>query len=312
MTSQNNRNDKLDLATAFLELLSAPSAVESVGVTGLEAKLRGLYDAAASTWQPIQLREQDFLVALASKVSGRTELLSALESIDCAEIFLACACARGDEAAIRLFEERYFSVIRPALVRMGASDATIDDVKQILRDKLFTCEPGSAAKILGYAGQGELQGLVRVSAVRWTLHEFRKQKREVPLPEDVEHMTTAAGPEMQVLKAQHRIAFKTAFENALGQLSSQERNVLRLRHVRGISAERIADMYGVHRATATRWVGKIYEKVFNKTRRALSKTLAVEPSELDDVLSLVESQLELSIQRLLQSEVTGVDSQTTE
>ena len=58
-------------------------------------------------------------------------------------------------------------------------------------------------------------------------------------------------------------------------------------------------MYGVHRATATRWLAQIRAQVLAETRRRLGEVLAVPARELDSVMDLVQSRLDVSLQRML-------------
>src|SRR5262245_61213893 len=53
------------------------------------------------------------------------------------EIFLACACALGDAAAIAELERRYFGAIPPALAKLSLGRDEIAEVEQLMRVRLF-------------------------------------------------------------------------------------------------------------------------------------------------------------------------------
>src|SRR5688500_1313655 len=97
--------------------------------------------------------------------AGRAQV-PAVDHLDAAELYLACACATGDTAAIATFERRYFSAIPAALSRLSLGPDEIAEIKQVLRVRLLVGEAGEPARVIGYAGHGQLGGLVRIAAIR--------------------------------------------------------------------------------------------------------------------------------------------------
>lgn len=231
------------------------------------------------------------------------------EALAADELYLAAACALGDRAALGEFEQRYFGVIPAALSRLSLSRDEIDEVTQQLRIRLFVAEPGEPARVLAYAGQGQLGGLVRVASVRAGLNLLRDRGRLASSGgsdegDDLEDIPIRAdNPELAKLKAQHRRAFKAAFEQAIASLEPRERSLLGLAIVKGLGIDRIGAIYGVHRATAARWVTSARANLTKSLHKILATQLGVAPSGVDDLLPLVESQLELSLERLLKSRV---------
>src|SRR5687767_7886006 len=100
-----------------------------------------------------------------------------------ADLALAQACAAGDAAALRRFDDE---ILRPAVQAVRTIDAApafVDEVRQRLRAKLLVGD-GTAdgvAQIRQYAGRGALRGWVGVAAVRTALMMKRsvQRKREV-------------------------------------------------------------------------------------------------------------------------------------
>src|SRR5262245_61695028 len=269
---------------------------QAVADAALEARLAALLQEARATWPEIDVSPLVFFRELASKVSAGGSFIDRLCAVDAKEVYIASACANGDQAAIAAFEQRYFRVIEPALARLGAPAALVGDVKQILREKLFV--GGDATSVLKYAGRGELEGLVRVSAVRWALHHMRTGDREVLSQTPLDVSAAEDDPELQLLKMRYRAEFKSAFEEAMKSLSSRQRNVMRLHVVADLSAERIGQMYRVHRVTAHRWLTQAREQLAEKTRQLLTRRLRIPESDFDSLNRLVESQLNISVQRI--------------
>lgn len=221
------------------------------------------------------------------------------------EIYLACACALRDPAAIALFEKRYFGVIAPALSRMTLTRDQIAEVEQQLRIRLLVAEGDQPPRLVGYAGEGQLGGLVRVAALRIGLNLLRDAGKLDHDDGGFEDLAVSGDtPEASQLKAQHRAAFKAAFEDAIGALESRDRSMLQLSIVKGASIDRIAAIYAVHRATAARWLQTARDNLTKIVHRRLGERLNLPADELGDLLPLVESKLELSLDRLLRSRVT--------
>lgn len=219
--------------------------------------------------------------------------------MDDAELALAAAVAAGDPAAIREFDTRYMVPVRSQLRAMNLNAADIADIEQSLRIKLLVGEDGAPARIVGYAGQGKLGGLVRVAAVREALTLLRRKQtttsedwlEELSSPDD--------DPELVQLKARHRVEFKAAFEEAVRRLSPREHTLLRLHLVRQHSIDHIGAVYGVHRATAARWIDAAKRSLRTETTRILAERFELRGPELERVVALIESRIELSIDRLL-------------
>jgi len=231
-----------------------------------------------------------------------TDGLDALDDEGVIELALACACARSDRRALAIVEERYMSVVAPALAHMRLDAGMVDDVAQAVRDKLLVAEAGGEIKLLRYAGRGTLHGLVKVTAVRTAISLLRKQSGVAAPVDDFERLAEPADdPELHFLKARYRQAFKAAFARAVGELDGRERNVLRLHHIGGMTLEQVARMYGVDRSTIVRLLQKVRGKLFTQTCAALREELAIEHTELDGVLELVRSRFEVSLGRLLET-----------
>jgi RNA polymerase sigma-70 factor (ECF subfamily) len=106
-------------------------------------------------------------------------------------------------------------------------------------------------------------------------------------------------PELDYLKARCQREFREAFVAALGTLTPEERNVLRLHHLDGLTLEETAAACHIGRATAARWLARARERIVTETHRLLQAELRLSGGEVESVLRLVESQLELSIHRYL-------------
>jgi RNA polymerase sigma-70 factor (ECF subfamily) len=267
----------------------------------MSASLDELLDAAAAAWPDVALDRAELAAAIEARLAGddpppRTPDLAI-------ELHLAIACARGDAAAIAHFDRRYLDVVAPALAHMKLPAATVEDVRAAVRDKLLLPDGPDGdrpPRILAYAGRGALRGLVHVSAARTAISILRREDRELPVAGD-DVAATLASPEhdaeLALIKEQYRAAFTAAFAEAARALDRRDRNLLRLHFLGGVTLEQLAAMYGVHRATVVRWLAAARDRVFDGTRRRMEATIGHD--ELDEVMDLIRSRLDVSVRRLL-------------
>jgi RNA polymerase sigma-70 factor (ECF subfamily) len=155
-------------------------------------------------------------------------------------------------------------------------------------------------KLAQYAGRAPLGAWLRVVAARLA-SRAAADEREQPADDRVLEQLAAAGagPELAYIKAAYRPALARAFVDALAALSLHERLLLRQQTIDGLGIDAIGRLHRVHRATAARWVARARDKLLAGTRGRLGEALGLPAGELDEVIGLVRSQLEVSLRRLL-------------
>ena len=185
---------------------------------------------------------------------------------------------------------------------VDASPPFVDELSQLLRDKLFIGSDESTAKILDYSGRGPLGGWLRVAAVR-TARNMKREANARPRTIDEEHArllaSPHANPELLYLKGHYGREFREAMEASLTALSAREQTILRLHYVEALSSGAIAKLYGVSGAAVRAWVGDIRATVLLETRKRLAATLRIANDELGDLMALVESRFDLTLSRVL-------------
>lgn len=225
------------------------------------------------------------------------------EADGAAELVLVAALRRGHSEAYKTFDQRYLAPLRSSLKGLRLSDAELDDVKQRTREKLLLPDASGALKVEAYAGQGRLGGLVKVVATREAISLRRRVAREVDLGEGAlaEPLAEQWDPGIDLLKGKTREAFMRAFEAAVQDLTNRERTLLRLHLLAGVTLEKLAEMYGVHRATVVRWLAGARESVLAGTRKRMASALQVSGPELESLMQAIRQSLDVSVERLLAS-----------
>lgn len=261
--------------------------------------LDAVWHAGASQWPAFQPSPEAFATHLARCVDPKAELAPQLRALPAGDLYLACACAGGDSRAIAALEETYARQIGMAVRRIRDQHLLPDDFRQMLRGRLFVGGPGESAAIARYTGQGPLGAWLRVTALRAALNATRGKRapeRGLPSEEELFGFDDRTGdPELDHLKLTYREAFRRAFQETLSALPSREKTLLRQSVVHGLSVREIARLHDVHHATAARWLVQARATLLEGTREILRARLEVSARELDSIMDLIESRLDVSV-----------------
>jgi RNA polymerase sigma-70 factor (ECF subfamily) len=290
------------LARLFVPHLR-PEARAWAEVPTLETVLAEVLASARAAWPRVRLEEAVFLHHLAERLPPGPASERTLRELHGADLYLACACARGDAAAHAALEAGFLPKVAAAVARVDGAADVASEVCQVLREKLLTSEAGRPPRIADYQGQGPLAAWLRAAAVRTALNLRRSAHRKARAEEEALADATVPGshPELEHLRQQHRADFQAALAESLAALSPRERTVLRLHLVEGLALERIGAMYRTHKSTVSRWLARAREQVLEGTRARLAERLRLSPDELHSLLRDMPGQLDLSLPALLAS-----------
>ena len=260
--------------------------------------LARLWQEGRARWPDLDVRPEDLVRFLARHLPIEITDDAVRAALHGQELYLICAFAAGVRAAHESLEAEYMPRVRLALFRLGTGQATSDDVCQELRERLLEMGRDASAR-RGYSGRGSLSGWLTVCAVRMAWQ--RAPQKEQPL-EDAQLQilpSVEKDPETALLIHRYKDSFQTAFRAALALLSSRERNLLRYHFLWKLSVDQIARIYRIHRATAARWVSGAQERLSVETRHDFLARVPLHPDSLSRVLSLLHSQLSISLSTLL-------------
>jgi RNA polymerase sigma-70 factor, ECF subfamily len=256
-----------------------------------DGSLETAYDAGAAAWPALRIARPRF-----SRFAAERAAVSGFRGAD---LYLACGLVDQVPEALALFESHFMPSIVQALRRIHASTTQLEDLVQQLRIRLFVPDAAAPAAIEKYSGSGSLAGWLRVVATRMAIRELNRRPDAVEADIVRALLATTDDPELKVLKDQCRRAVGQAVERAVLAIDQRSRELLRYHLIEGLGCETIAPLYGVHRTTALRWLEKARAGLVTATRRELMRTLAVSADQVESVLRVVRSQLDLSIGRYL-------------
>jgi RNA polymerase sigma-70 factor (ECF subfamily) len=254
--------------------------------------LRELHSLGREAWPEIELEFATFST-LAARQLGE----GPFDDIRAGDLYLATACAARVERAIAALDKHYLCGTASALVRRGHDAAAAADAVQAVRVRFLVGDGGRAPRISEYDGRGSLATWIHVAAVRTAISARRKHHRETA--DEVDIIAAERGPELDLWKRRFGAEFEAAFRSTFEALSPRERTLLRYQVIDRLGIDRIAAIYGVHRATAARWVAHAREALIEGVRRTLQARFRVGSDELNSLLRLLHSKLELSLRLLL-------------
>ena len=264
--------------------------------TGLEVpgdRLAALLASGREAWPKIAIAPERFIEHLALHV----KTAAALDALHASDLYLASALAQHDRAALAYFEEHFMARVPDYVLRVRVGRDVVDEVQQKLREHLLMGPEGKAPKIAEYSGKGALGGWLRVTAVRTALNHLRSAG---PKTEDAEDaMSLAADPELAFVKEHAHGLFADAFKRVLAALDANERTILRLHYIEGLTMDQLARLYKTPRSTIARRVAEARQQILEATEALLRDERRLSPSSVASVIRQAQSRLEVTITRLL-------------
>jgi RNA polymerase sigma-70 factor (ECF subfamily) len=204
------------------------------------------------------------------------------------DLVLARACAAGSERAWETFIVRF----REKLYDTGLQIARESSAARELADSMYADLYGTVnregkriSKLSSYTGRGSLEGWLRTVMAQEHINRYRKQKRLVSLEEEGEEGAQFPAPEKEApVPLDARLT--TATDEALKELSAEDRFVLAAYYLDDRTLAEIARMLSVHESTISRKVDKLAKSLRKQiltklTRQGMSRRQAEEALEVD-------------------------------
>jgi RNA polymerase sigma-70 factor (ECF subfamily) len=283
----------------LLAYLDSPRREEVAAIADLDALVRTQLADGARAWPAVALEPAVYARHLADKLRERASEPAdhVIRSMPGADLYLAAACTAGNAAAIAAFHEAIFPVLRPALVKLALSQTTIDEAEQRVLVMILVGDPTRPA-IATYSGRGRLRSWVKSIGVR-TARRLAGTIENGVGDDELDRLTASVhDPELALLRERYREQVRGALATALAALAERPRNVLRQYYIDGLTIDQLASLYHVDRATTARWVIGARSAVLDGTRDRLRSMLGASNDEVESILRLVGSQLELSLRLL--------------
>jgi RNA polymerase sigma-70 factor (ECF subfamily) len=218
------------------------------------------------------------------------------------DLELARACLAGLPGAAEALTARFEPGLLRMLTGLCGDAALAGEIAQ--RTFIHALVPRSSGEgetkpaLSGYSGKGSLQGWLHAVATRFAQDSLQDRTFRA----EREGLSVLEPPTSRALSwtsAPDRRELTQAFEEATRALSARDRAVLRLNVVEALNIDEIGVLYGVHRATVARWISASKALLARNVRKSLVTRLGLRARELESLLRAADSELHLSLSRLL-------------
>ena len=255
--------------------------------------------ACATAWPDVRLTRD--------AVVQRVRQLDMHDTTHLADLGLACACLAGDAAALRALEQAIAGEARSAVKKLRRPAWLADEVQQELAQRLLVGDDGKSPRLATYAGQSALGRWLGVAAMRTALNLTRRRKQETPLDEEDGQQLAAMvdselAPQLAIVRDRYKREVELSVREAFDALDdARDRNLLRLYYFDRVGLDRLAQMFGVHASTVSRWLMALRETIMDDTRFRLAERLGMAGNfnDVDSLIRAVRSELDITLSRIL-------------
>lgn len=177
----------------------------------LGAVLTELCAQARAAHPDLGVTDRDLITALAAHAPAE-DVEAFCGQCRASELVLAVAAAAGSTRAISELERIHAPTLEATCRRFAGRGHGVDDLRQLLRTRLFVADADEAPRITAYNGQGSLGSWLRVVATRLFIDLGRRKDRAREIVEDPGELEVVAAIdlELDLVKAEYRGAVAAA------------------------------------------------------------------------------------------------------
>lgn len=285
-----------DECRAFLEAQGFDVTGDTLPSDDAAGALADAIDTAVTAWPDFVPDRVGFATYLGKRVPSDIGVREALRGRVLGELYLAFACLAGNPAAVAHLDTNYLQPLVPLIARQGIAPDIAAETVQQLRMQLLT---GERPILRAYSGVGALKGWLRITALREAVRAQRKARARDGDEVSTALADAAADQGLQYQRRLYQEEFRTAFGGAVASLTVRERNLLKPSVLYGATVDDLGALYHVHRATASRWLVAARARLAEVTRQRMIEQLKIQPAEYESILQLIQSQLDVSVARVL-------------
>lgn len=301
--------DDAPLALWFLPhvqpALQATLSSDAALAKTLHTQLEEAWQQGKTAWPSLAVPMPLFVQHLAERTrqaASWADLSAELGGLSVTGLYLACACTHGIGDALQRFDQAVIQRIPAFLSSLRVTNAFAEDVQQEVRRKLLVAVDDSPPGIAAYSGRGELANWVRAVAVRTAL-SIRRNKNEQNERDDgsiAERMAEySADPVMESMKRRYGPVFKRVMQQIIAGLPAESRTLLRMYYVDGVPTTQLGVLFGLNQSSMSRKLIGIRGEMFQAAKRQLKGELRLSDTAFEEISALVQSQLDLSLSRIL-------------
>jgi RNA polymerase sigma-70 factor (ECF subfamily) len=251
----------------------------------------------------------------------QAELKSIKEFIDklqADDLCLIVACEQGNQKAWSDLVERFSATVRSAARSASSNEEQAEDLAQSIWAELHGLrvrdDGKPSGKLAYYSGRGSLAGWLRAVVTQLAIDQHRKQSRLVQTEEDsdfdriIQHGQDeqtwsghgeSVNPELEISKKLAGAQLQKALAKSIGQLSAEDRLLIKLYYFDGLRLREAGAVLGVHEATASRRVTRIHNELRQHVEEILVDEEGWTKPETERVFAEIAVHLDTDIEALV-------------
>ncbi len=269
---------------------------------------------------------QKYLSTVASETPTNKELADFLQQIQADDLFLALACANGNERAWWEFDQQHRAYLERVARHLARTEIDAQEVIDTVYVELYgtrVVDGERVSKFATYSGRGSLRGWLRTVIWHSLVDLHRASHDEVSLDEMTENVgesythasfadTNLGGEDemiAQIAKDRYRKATLTAIENAFAALDNHEKLLLLYYHVEELKLREIARLVESSTSPLRDWFqrkssnrenkpnSRIHESTIMRwLEKSYAKVLKLFRTELHSIHNLSEKEIEICLE----------------
>jgi RNA polymerase sigma factor (sigma-70 family) len=273
--------------------------------------------------------------------SGRFQACSACLSLfrqlHHEDLFLATACACGERIAWEYFSEQYLALLKRfaehacrnchaaedlaqevVTTLLGESVGAEGSEPQDLAGAMIASDrsPGVRGKLGGYNGRGSLAGWLRISVSHAAIDRFRRSRKEVSLDDIVEkgglpgaQISASKNAMEDLLDSRWGPVLSQVLQREIMRLGARDRLLLSLYYLQEVPLKAVGRRFGVHEATASRWLERLRKGVRKRVEQELRKQHRLSARDLESLWRWVSEADDPALRSVLQLAPAGLQAQ---
>jgi RNA polymerase sigma-70 factor len=239
-----------------------------------------------------------------------------ITSLNCDELCLALACAKGDESAWEHFFREYRSYLISVARFMVSDPSAAEQLADSTFGELYGVRESGGmrvSKFSFYSGRGSLRGWLRAVVYQLFADSHRHTNRFVQT-EEVEELDRLArtgstperpSAEMDFIRDRYRSAVSNALRSGLADLDPRERLLLVYYYCDEMTLREVGRLFNKHEATISRWLVKVQKKLRKLVEKKLEREHRFNRSEAREAMEQAAEQAEISIRDYLIESVSS-------
>ncbi len=238
------------------------------------------YPTIQLSLEVFQARVNDVL----SRICSVEEQSQASTRIHYEDLFLATACSRDDRIAWEYFADDYMPIIRRFAAQACGDSVEAEDLAQEVTAKMLR----EKNRLAGYNGNGSLAGWLRVAVSHAAVDRFRRRRGQVSLDELQESgmqagLSNGTKEDGEDLDSRWGPVVSGIANETISGLPARDRLLLGLHYLRGLSLKTIGRQFGVHEATASRWLERLRREIRKRVEHELRKKYGLRTGEIQSL-----------------------------